>query len=194
MVFQDPGSSLNPRRQVGSILAELLRAHRVVPRSEIPQRTAQLLSEVGLSSDVVRALPHELSGGQRQRVSIARALALEPDLLIADEVTSALDVSIQAQVLNLLLELQASRNLTMIFISHDLGLVRIACSHVAVMSAGEIVEKDTSSAVFTAPRHPYTRRLIAASPTLEIAPGPPERRATPQGTPTSAADIEELDE
>jgi peptide/nickel transport system ATP-binding protein len=166
MVFQDPHASLNPRLTVAQTLAEALRVHRVCPPAAIPRRIEQLMATVGLSADLATRRPAALSGGQCQRVGIARALALGPDLLIADEAVSALDVSIQAQVLNLLLRLQTEMHLTMMFISHDLGVVRHLCQIVAVMYLGRIVEYGPAEEIFRAPRHPYTQSLVAAIPRM----------------------------
>ncbi len=165
MVFQDPYSSLNPRRTVGSIVAEPLQIHRVEPdRAARKRAVRELLDTVGLNPEHYNRYPHEFSGGQRQRIGIARALALRPRLLIADEPVSALDVSIQAQVLNLLRDLQRRLGLTMVFISHDLSVVRHMCDRIAVMHDGLIVELQSNEALYSAPREPYTRELLAAVP------------------------------
>ncbi|HEY2282142.1 MAG TPA: ATP-binding cassette domain-containing protein [Solirubrobacteraceae bacterium] len=165
MVFQDPYSSLNPRKTIGSIVAEPLVIHRVEPDRAARRRAVQeLLDTVGLNPEHYNRYPHEFSGGQRQRVGIARALALGPKLLIADEPVSALDVSIQAQVLNLLRDLQRRLGLTMVFISHDLSVIRHMCDRIAVMHDGRIVELRSNEALYSAPREPYTRELLAAVP------------------------------
>jgi ABC-type oligopeptide transport system ATPase subunit len=165
MVFQDPYSSLNPRKTIGSIVAEPLVIHRVESDRAARKRAVQeLLETVGLNSEHYNRYPHEFSGGQRQRVGIARALALDPRLLIADEPVSALDVSIQAQVLNLLRDLQRRLGLTMVFISHDLSVIRHMCDRIAVMHDGRIVEVACNEALYSAPREPYTRELLAAVP------------------------------
>jgi oligopeptide/dipeptide ABC transporter ATP-binding protein len=166
MVFQDPYSSLNPRLTVGGILRELLRVHHVVPRGEVDSRARQLLQMVGLPEDAAGALPRQFSGGQRQRVAIARAIALQPELLVADEPVSALDVSVQATILNLLQELQGELGLTLLFISHNLAVVRHLCDRVAVMYMGRIIEVAPTEVLFDNPRHPYTTGLLAAIPRM----------------------------
>jgi peptide/nickel transport system ATP-binding protein len=164
MIFQDPYSSLNPRQNVGSILAEPIRTHGLRDGSAVGERVLELLDSVGLPRGAANRYPHEFSGGQRQRISIARALAAEPSLIVADEPVSALDVSIQAQVINLLEELQASLGLTFLMISHDLAVVQHIADHVAVMYLGTIVEKTTSEALYAEPLHPYTLALLSAVP------------------------------
>jgi peptide/nickel transport system ATP-binding protein len=165
IVFQDPYSSLNPRRKVGRALAEPIEVHGLATsRSDVDARVAALLDEVGLPPDAADRFPHEFSGGQRQRIGIARALSLEPELIVADEPVSALDVSIQAQVLELLRGLQRKRGLSFVFIAHDLGVVRYFCQRLAVMYLGRIVEVGTADELFTEPLHPYTRMLRDASP------------------------------
>jgi oligopeptide transport system ATP-binding protein len=164
MVFQDPGASLDPRRTAGQSVREPLDVHRLGTRAERRRRVDELLDEVGLGARHAGDYPHELSGGQRQRVGLARALALEPEVLVLDEPVSALDVSIQAQVLERLAELRERRGLTMLFIAHDLAVVRALCERVAVMLSGRIVESAARTALFAAPRHPYTRALLSAVP------------------------------
>lgn len=164
IVFQDPYSSLNPRRTIGQALTEPLGVHGLARGRAARDRAIALLEEVGLPPSAYDRHPHEFSGGQRQRVGIARALSVEPELIVADEPVSALDVSVQAQVLLLLKDLQARRGLTFVFVSHDLGVVRWFCARVAVMYLGRIVEDGPVSRVFGAPRHPYTRMLRDASP------------------------------
>jgi oligopeptide/dipeptide ABC transporter ATP-binding protein len=177
MIFQDPYSSLNPRMRVGEIIGEALSVHKMRPRAEIPARIAELLDLVRLPQDAADRYPHEFSGGQRQRIGIARALAVEPDVLVADELVSALDVSVQAQVVNLLLHLQDRLGLTVIFVAHDLRLVRHISHRVAVMYLGRIVEIGPTEPLFTQPRHPYTKALLDAAPTLD-----PGRRTTAAAT------------
>ncbi|MGH9348689.1 MAG: ABC transporter ATP-binding protein [Vicinamibacterales bacterium] len=167
IVFQDPYSSLNPRMRVGDIVEEPLIIHRLGTRTERRERVGELFRLVGLDPDHLRRYPHEFSGGQRQRIGIARALALNPALIIADEAVSALDVSIQAQVVALLLDLKARFKLTYLFIAHDLRLVEHICSRVAVMYLGKIVEMGDTRALFAAPRHPYTQALLSAVPVLD---------------------------
>jgi oligopeptide/dipeptide ABC transporter ATP-binding protein len=167
LIFQDPYGSLNPRMTVRQTLAEVLAVHRLRPPREIPDRIAELLALVYLPRDALERYPHEFSGGQRQRIGIARALAVEPECLIADELVSALDVSVQAQVINLLLELQDRLRLTILFVAHDLRLVRHISHRVAVMYLGRIVEHDRADRLFRAPRHPYTQALLGAAPELD---------------------------
>ena len=169
IVFQDPYSSLNPRRTIGRTLAEPLIVHGLARGAAAREAAEALLEEVGLPIAALTRLPHEFSGGQRQRIGIARALALRPDLIVADEPVSALDVSVQAQVLLLLKQLQARRNLAFLFVSHDLGVIRWFCSRVAVMYLGRIVEQGPAAQVFAFPRHPYTRMLRDASPVPDPA-------------------------
>ncbi len=164
IVFQDPYSSLNPRRTIGQCLTEPLRVHGVARGRAATQQAAALLDEVGLPEASLARFPHEFSGGQRQRVGIARALALQPELIVADEPVSALDVSVQAQVLLLLKDLQRRRGLAFVFVSHDLSVIRWFCARVAVMYLGRIVEQGPVGRVFAAPRHPYTIMLRDASP------------------------------
>ena len=164
MIFQDPYASLNPRMTVYDTLAEAITAHADVPGRDLPRRVSDLLARVGLSPRFVRKYPHEFSGGQRQRIAIARALAVEPQLIIADEPVSALDVSIQAQIINLLIRLTREMELTMIFISHDLSVVKHISDRIAVMYLGRIVEIGPSVEVFERPLHPYTKALVSAVP------------------------------
>jgi oligopeptide/dipeptide ABC transporter ATP-binding protein len=173
MVFQDPYSSLNPRMTVGQMLSEAVRFHGLRRGKDVEKRIGELLDLVRLPTDAKARYPHEFSGGQRQRVGIARALAVEPECLIADELVSALDVSVQAQIVNLLLELQERLGLTVLFIAHDLRLVRHISHRVAVMYLGAIVELAETERLFTAPSHPYTAALLKAAPELD-----PSRRST----------------
>lgn len=163
-VFQDPFNALCPTMRIGQALAEPLAIHGLCPPSERAQRVARMLEMVGLHPDMAGRLPSQLSGGQRQRVNLARALMQEPKVLICDEIVSGLDVSVQAQVLALLLDLQKRLGLTLIFISHDLRVIRYLCDRVLVMYLGEIVEQGATDQVFTSPAHDYTRRLLAAIP------------------------------
>jgi peptide/nickel transport system ATP-binding protein len=164
MIFQDPYASLDPRMKVEDIVAEPLRAHRAGGRAERRERVRALLERVGLPADSANRFPHAFSGGQRQRIGIARALALEPDFVVADEPVSALDVSVQAQIVNLLKELQERLSLTVLLISHDLAVVRHVSSRVAVMYLGSVVETASRDELFAQPMHPYTRALRSASP------------------------------
>ena len=167
MVFQDPDASLDPRRTVGSAVAEPLEIHEALTRSELERRVVELLEAVGLDSALRGRYPHELSGGQKQRVCIARALAMRPDLLVCDEAVSALDVSIQAQILNLFAELRERFGLSYLFITHDLRVVRQVADRIAVMYLGQIVETAPTAELFGAPQHPYTRALLTAVPSLD---------------------------
>jgi len=166
MVFQDPYSSLNPRMTVADTLAEVLQVHHIVPAPGIGSEVDRLMSLVGLHSSLVRRLPRSLSGGQRQRVGLARALAMRPSLLVLDEPVAALDVSIQAQILNLLADLAVELGLTMVFVAHDLSVVKHVSTRVAVMYQGQLVEVATRDELFRDPRHPYTKALLAAVPGL----------------------------
>jgi oligopeptide transport system ATP-binding protein len=165
MIFQDPFASLNPRLTVFATLAEPLIVHRTVPADQVAGRVAGLMAKVGLAPRDLKKYPHEFSGGQRQRIAIARALALEPKVIIADEPVSALDVSIQAQILNLLARLCREMNLALVFIAHDLSVVKHISDRVAVMYLGKIVELGPAADVIERPRHPYTRALVSAIPT-----------------------------
>ncbi len=184
MVFQDPFASLSPRLRVGQIIAEPLEIHRWgATTGERRDRVAQLLEDVGLGAGVIDRFPHEFSGGQRQRIGIARALALEPELIVLDEPVSALDISVRAQVVNLLMRLQRERGLGYVFVGHDLSLIRHVAHRVAVMYLGRIVETGPAEMLYRNPRHPYTRSLFASAP----IPDPTRRNAAPplEGDPPS---------
>jgi oligopeptide transport system ATP-binding protein len=164
MIFQDPYASLNPRMTVFDALAEAIQAHKRIPKNDLPVRVGSLMQKVGLSPRFLKKYPHEFSGGQRQRIAIARALAVEPKLIVADEPVSALDVSIQAQIINLLAKLSREMQLTLIFISHDLSVVKHISDRIAVMYLGKIVELGPAARVFERPLHPYTKSLVSAAP------------------------------
>jgi len=167
IIFQDPNASLNPRRRVQSILEEPFKIHDIAGKTEIKERVAQLLKQVGLDPDHARRFPHEFSGGQLQRIGIARAIALSPRLIVADEPVSSLDVSIRAQVINLMQDLKETMNISYLFISHDMAIVEHFCDRVAVMYLGKIVELATSEKLYTDPRHPYTEALLSVIPSME---------------------------
>jgi oligopeptide/dipeptide ABC transporter ATP-binding protein len=190
MIFQDPYSSLNPRMTVGQALSEALAVHRICPRPQIAERVRELLELVGLSAAHADRYPRDFSGGQRQRIGIARALSVRPSFIVADEPVSAVDVSVQAQIMNLLLDLRERFDLTMLFIAHDLAVVRYVSSRVGVMYLGRIVELASRRALFGAPRHPYTQGLLRAAPrpdpgrrsdAVAIGGEPPSPLAPPPG-------------
>ena len=169
MIFQDPTSSFDPRMRIGESIAEPLRAHGLSDRAERAELVETMLGHVGLAADTAEQHPHELSGGQKQRAALARALVVNPELLVADEPVSALDVSVQAEILDLLDELQDAFDLSILFITHDINVVREICDRVAVMYLGEIVEMGPTGTLLENPQHPYTRALVASIPTLDAA-------------------------
>jgi oligopeptide/dipeptide ABC transporter ATP-binding protein len=166
IIFQDPFASLNPRMRIGDILSEPFRIHKTIPVSKIKDEVDLLICKVGLTSDAIYKYPHEFSGGQRQRICIARALALSPELIVADEPLSALDVSVQAQIINLFLEIKKETEISIFFISHDLRVVRYLSDEVAVMYSGKIVEMAGTEEIFEKPKHPYTRLLLSSVPKI----------------------------
>ena len=185
IIFQDPNASLNPRRKIGSILEEPFKIHHIGDESQRKEQVSQLLQKVGLSPDHAQRYPHEFSGGQLQRVGIARAIALNPHLIVADEPVSSLDVSIQAQVINLMQKLKETMNISFLFISHDMAIVEHFCDRVAVMYLGKIVEQAASSQLYNQPRHPYTEALLSVIPTIE--PGKKKKSLLVKGDVPSAA-------
>ena len=187
MIFQDPYNALNPRLPIGRAIAEVLRVHGKVPVAGVQARVAELMQLVGLSPDLADRHPAALSGGQCQRAGIARALAVDPKFIVADECVAALDVSIQAQIINLLIELKGRMGLALIFIAHDLGVVRRLCDRVAVMYLGRIVEEGATEDIFNQPKHPYTKALMRAIP--EIDPDRPLPRDPLGGEPPSPLDL-----
>jgi ABC-type oligopeptide transport system ATPase subunit len=192
IVFQDPYSSLNPRMRVGEIVAEPLVIHGLGDRRERAEKVRSLFDLVGLDPAATRKYPHEFSGGQRQRIGLARALALEPSFVVADEPVSALDVSVQAQVVNLMLDLQARLGLTYLFIAHDLRLVRQVCRRVAVMYRGRIVEMGSAAAIFDRPAHDYTKALLSAIP--RVTPGMRRSRVHYDATAFARLPLSEVEE
>ncbi|MEQ1613416.1 MAG: oligopeptide/dipeptide ABC transporter ATP-binding protein [Hyphomicrobiaceae bacterium] len=189
MIFQDPYSSLNPRRRAGAIVREPMDRMNIRPPDERDGRVAELFQVVGLRPEQRALFPHQFSGGQRQRIGIARALATEPKLLVCDEPVSALDVAIQAQVLNLLRRLQSQLGLSMLFISHDLGVVRHVCQDIAVMYLGRIVEQADRVSLFRRPLHPYTSALISSVPSARVGSGTHQQRIKLEGDPPSPIDL-----
>jgi oligopeptide/dipeptide ABC transporter ATP-binding protein len=189
LIFQDPYSSLNPRHTVGAIVGTALRTHNMVDKKGELPRVQELLEVVGLNPEHYNRYPHEFSGGQRQRIGIARALAARPKIIVADEPVSALDVSIQAQVMNLLENLRKEFGIAFVFIAHDLGVVRHFCDRVAVMYLGRVVEEGTRDALYGAPQHPYTQALLSAVPDIGIVRGvPPKERIRLTGDVPSPVD------
>lgn len=168
MVFQDPMSSLNGRLKIGEIIGEAAVVHGIIPRARRRDHVVELLERVGLAADSIDRFPHQFSGGQRQRIGIARALAVQPELLVCDEAVAALDVSVQAQIINLLIDIREQSGLTMVFISHDLGLIHHLCDKVAVMYLGRVVELAKTSELFNNPIHPYTRMLLDGMPRISL--------------------------
>lgn len=192
MVFQDPTASLNPRLKVGAVLRELMAVHQLHEGAAAERRAAELMDLVGLPATALQRRPREFSGGQRQRIGIARALCVEPDVLIADEAVSALDVSTQAVVIDLLDHLRAELGVAMVFISHDLGVVRAVCDRIAVMYLGSVVEQGPTDAVYAEPRHPYTRALLDSVPRIDAVRRPgaarwPGEPPSPLDPPTGCA-------
>jgi oligopeptide/dipeptide ABC transporter ATP-binding protein len=187
LVFQDPYSSLNPRKRIRQIVGEPLRNFRIASGADARGRIVDTLQTVGLDSDVLERFPHEFSGGQRQRIGLARALVVEPAVLVCDEPVSALDVSVQAQVINLLKHLRSQTALSIVLIAHDLAVVRYVSSRVAVMYLGRIIEIGRTKDIFASPRHPYTRELMAAIPNPD--PDAPRPKVTLRGEPPSPIDI-----
>jgi oligopeptide/dipeptide ABC transporter ATP-binding protein len=183
IIFQDPFGSLDPRVRIGAAIAEPILLHQLRPANKVADRVAELLTLVGLDGSYASRFPHEFSGGQRQRLAIARALAVEPELIVCDEPVSALDLSIQAQVVNLLAELRSRLGVSYVFISHDMAVVRHLATHVGVLYAGRLVETGPSETIFADPRHPYTRMLLAATPSP--VPGAARNRETITGEPPS---------
>ncbi len=186
LVFQDPHSSLDPRRRIGAQIADGLAINRLASHAERPGRVAALLDQVGLAAAHAHRFPHEFSGGQRQRIAIARALATSPDFLVADEPVSALDVSVQAQVLQLLDDLRRRLSLALLFISHDIAVVRSLCERVIVLYLGRVMEQGRASDILNAPRHPYTQALLSAVPSLDAIDR--RRRVVLAGDPPNPAD------
>lgn len=179
IIFQDPYASLNPRMNVGQIIGEALMLHGIGTRRDRPQRIGDLLQQVGLPREAAARFPHEFSGGQRQRIGIARALAVNPDFIVADEPVSALDVSIQAQIINLIQDLRQALGLSLLFIGHDLSVIEFLCDRVVVMYLGKVMETATAADLYTRPRHPYTRALLDAAPVP--SPGARRKRVTLKG-------------
>lgn len=181
MIFQDPFASLNPRKRVGQIIGDPMQFHGLADGNDVKRRVQELLDRVGLQAEHYNRYPHEFSGGQRQRIGIARALALQPRLIIADEPVSALDVSVQAQIINLLEDLQREFGMAYVFVAHDLGVVRHVSDRVAVMYLGKIVEESDSASLYASPRHPYTHALLSAVPIPDPRKNAARQRITLEG-------------
>jgi len=188
MIFQDPFASLNPRKRVGQIIGDPMRFHGLADGADVKRRVQELLDRVGLQAEHYNRYPHEFSGGQRQRIGIARALALQPRLIIADEPVSALDVSVQAQIINLLEDLQREFGMAYVFVAHDLGVVRHVSDRVAVMYLGKIVEESDSASLYARPRHPYTNALLSAVPIPDPRKNSARQRITLEGDVPSPID------
>ena len=188
MIFQDPFASLNPRKRVGQIIGDPMRFHGLADGADVKRRVQELLDRVGLQAEHYNRYPHEFSGGQRQRIGIARALALQPRLIIADEPVSALDVSVQAQIINLLEDLQHEFGMAYVFAAHDLGVVRHVSDRVAVMYLGKIVEESDSASLYARPRHPYTNALLSAVPIPDPRKNSARQRITLEGDVPSPID------
>ena len=188
MIFQDPFASLNPRKRVGQIIGDPMRFHGLADGADVKRRVQELLDRVGLQAEHYNRYPHEFSGGQRQRIGIARALALQPRLIIADEPVSALDVSVQAQIINLLEDLQHEFGMAYVFVAHDLGVVRHVSDRVAVMYLGKIVEESDSASLYARPRHPYTNALLSAVPIPDPRKNSARQRITLEGDVPSPID------
>ncbi len=168
IIFQDPFASLNPRMRISDILSEPFKIHKIIPKEHYGEKVADILNKVGLDTDVINRYPHEFSGGQRQRICIARALMLSPEMIVADEPLSSLDVSIQAQILNILKDLQLDRGISFLFISHDLNVLKYFSDYIAVMYLGRIVEQTDTEELFKQPMHPYTEMLIESIPKINV--------------------------
>ena len=186
IIFQDPASSLNPCKTIEQAIEVGIRKHNMVPRNQVRDRCIEILQQCGLESFYMMRYPHELSGGQKQRVAIARALAVDPEFVVCDEPTAALDVSVQAQILNLMLDLKEERNLTYLFISHNLSIVRKFCDSIIIMYKGKIVEQDLSEEIYLSPLHPYTKLLLASIP----ADAPSDAKICRDQAPTHHRNIE----
>ena len=187
IIFQDPYASLDPRKSVGQIVSEGIKKHKIVPKDKIEDKTKEMLELCGLDATSMFRYPHEFSGGQRQRIGIARALAMNPKFIVCDEPTAALDVSIQSQILNLMLDLKDKFGLTYLFISHNFSVVKSFCDEIAVMYLGQIVEKGSAYEVYTNPKHPYTKALISSVPIQH--PEEVKERITLEGSMPSAVDL-----